>query len=234
MSRPFRLSRSNGPPMLPAVHLGRPLTAVALLALAASTGCAGNTQTAPPTERGTSAVSATVRSTSSAAPAPSGTSSAPGTTTGSSPAGFTSDQQVVIQAYGDAMASYERAATASDPFEPTFKNSFTPDALRELQIRIQQRKENGLSVRDAQSSKASIVYVAVELSATGATLATCEVDDRVVYRTADSSVVNDKVSTSRWTVRVVAPDGVWKIENRQQEQTWDGEELDECLDAEHS
>ena len=234
MSKHFSLSGSNDPPMLPPVHLGRPLTAVALLALAASMGCAGNPQTAAPTERGTSAVAATVRSTSTTASIPSGSSGVPGTTTGSSPAGFSSAQQAVMRAYGDAMASYQRAATASDPFEPAFKNSFTPEALRELQIRIQQRKENGLAVRDAPTSKASIAYVTVDLAVTGATLTTCEVDDRVVYKTSDGSVVNDKVSTSRWTVRVVAPDGVWKIENRQQEQTWDGEELDACLDAQHS
>jgi hypothetical protein len=214
---------------LPAVHLGRPLTAVALLALTASVGCSGNPDSAAPTERGTSAVPATVRSTLSTASTTSGTSGAPGTSTGSVGAGFSAEQQAVIDAHGQDMGAYHRAAAASTPNDPVFKNSFSIPFLKELQIRIQQRADNGHAVRDAQPSNARTEFVAVDVQVPTATLTTCEVDDRVVYRTADGSAVNAKVSTARWSVAMTYEDGVWKIAGRQQVQTWDGEEMEACL-----
>lgn len=228
------LSRPNDPLRLPAVHLGRPLTAVALLALIASVGCSGNSDSAAPIERGTSAVPATVRSTLSTASTTSGTSGAPGTTTGSVGAGYSSEQQAVIDAHGQDMGAYHRAAAASSPNDPEFKNSFSTQFLRELQIRIQQRADNGQAVRDAQPSNARTEYVAVDVQVTAATLTTCEVDDRVVYRTADGSAVNTNVSTARWSVAMTYEDGVWKIAGRQQVRAWDGQEMEACLAAPRS
>ena len=74
----------------------------------------------------------------------------------------------------------------------------------------------------------------VDVQATTATLTTCEVDDRVVYRTSDGSAVNTKVSTARWSVAMTYEDGVWKIAGRQQLQTWDGQEMEACLAAPRS
>ena len=67
-----------------------------------------------------------------------------------------------------------------------------------------------------------------------ATLTTCEVDDRVVFRLADGSAVNTKVTTARWTVAMTNEDGSWKVSGRQQAQTWDGEEMDACRGAQSS
>jgi len=229
-----RLRRPNGPHTLPAVRKGRPLTAVALLTLAAvGAGCSGHPESATPTERGTSSVPATVSSTLNTASTTSGTIGAPGTTTGTTPK-FSPEQQEVMAAHDRAMAAYQRAASSSDPFQAEFKSSFTPDALRELQIRIQQRKDNGLSVRDAEPSVARITYLTVDVSGADANLSTCEVDDRVVYKVADGSVLNAKVSTSRWTVRMSYADGIWRIANRQQDGTWDGEEMATCVGAKQS
>lgn len=234
MSRSKTLSRPNGPHSFAAVHRGRPLTAVALLALTALVGCSGNPESAAPTERGTSAVPATVRSTLPTAPTPSGTSGAPGTTTGTVGSRFSAEQQTVIDAHGEDMGAYQRAAAASSPNDAAFKKSFSNQFLKELQIRIQQRADNGQAVRDAQPSNARIEYVAVSVSAPTASLTTCEVDDRIVYRTADGSAVNAKVTTARWTVSMALEDGVWKIAGRQQVQTWDGQEMEACLAAPRS
>jgi len=234
MSRANVLSRPNDPRNFAAVHRGRSLTAVALLALTALVGCSGNPDSAAPTERGTSAVPATVRSTLSTASMPSGTSGAPGTTTGSIGAPFTAEQQTVIDAHGADMGAYQRAAAASSPNDAAFKSSFSNQFLKELQIRIQQRADNGQAVRDAQPSNARIEYVTVAVTAPTASLTTCEVDDRVVYRTADGSAVNTKVTTARWTVSMEYEDGVWKIAGRQPVQTWDGQEMEACLAAPRS
>lgn len=225
------LSDPHGTPRFPAVRPGRPLTAVALLTLAAAgAGCSGTSQSATSTDRGTSAAVATARSTPASDIESSGStvaSASEGTTSTSER--FGDEQRAVIVAYERAMSAYQSAASASNPFDPTFKDAFTPNALRELQIRIQQRSSSGQAVRDAQPSRARVAYIAVTVDASSATLTTCEVDDRVVYRTADGSVVNDHVSTARWTVAMTAPDGTWRIDNRQQDRTWDGEEMDACL-----
>lgn len=234
MSRGNPLSGPNDARRFAAVHRGRSLTAVALLALTALVGCSGNPESAAPTERGTSAVPATVRSTLPTASTPSGTSGAPGTTTGSADSHFSAEQQTVIDAHGVDMGAYQRAAAASSPNDAAFKKSFSNQFLKELQIRIQQRADNGQAVRDAQPSRARIEYVTVSVTAPTASLTTCEVDDRVVYRTADGSPVNAKVTTARWTVAMVYEDGVWKISGRQQAQTWDGQEMDACLAAPRS
>ena len=223
------LYRPNDPPSLPAMRMGRPLTAVALLALAASTGCAGNAQTATPTERGTNPVTATVRSTPTSPSTLGGTSSAPGTTSGATPTRFSLEQQAVIDAHDRGMSAYQQAASANNPADPTLKDSFAPQFLREVQIRIQQRVENGQSVRDAQPSRARISYVSVQVTPPTASLITCEVDDRVVYRVGDGSAVNTKVTTDRWSVAMTSEDGNWKVSGRHQVQTWDGEEMDTCL-----
>lgn len=152
-----------GPRNLPAVRKGRPLTAVALLTLAAvGAGCSGHPESATPTDRGTSSVPATVSSTLITA-STSGKSGAPGTTTGTTPPRFSADQQAVIDAHERGMRAYEAAATASNPSDPNLKDSFAPQFLRETQIRIQQRLENGQAVRDAQPSKARITYVTVNV-----------------------------------------------------------------------
>jgi len=226
---------SFGPPSLPGVRKGRPLTAVALLALAAvGAGCSGHPESATPSERGKSSVPATVSSTLSTAFSTSGSSGAPGTTSGTTPPRFSAEQQAVIEAHDRGMRAYQAAATASDPSDPALKDSFAPQFLRETQIRIQQRLENGQAVRDAQPSKARTSYVTVNVTPPTAALVTCEVDDRVVYRVADGTAVNAKVTTDRWSVAMTDEDGTWKISGRHQIQTWDGEEMDACLGAQSS
>jgi hypothetical protein len=228
------LRRPIGPHNLPAVRKGRPLTAVALLTLAAAgAGCSGHPESAAQTERGTSAVPTTVSSTLNTASTTSGARGAPGTTTGTA-LKFSADEQAVIDAYDEANRAYQRAASASNPSDPAFKAAFSAQFLHELQIRIQQRTDNGQAVRDAQPSQAQTSFIAVTVTPPTATITTCEVDDRVVYRIADGTAVNTKVTTARWTVAMSNEDGTWKVAGRQQAQTWDGEELDACRGVQQS
>lgn len=223
-----------GPRNLPAVRKGRPLTAVALLTLAAvGAGCSGHPESATPTERGTSSVPATVSSTLNTA-STSGKSGAPGTTSGTTPPRFSADQQAVMDAYVGGGRAYDSAAAASNPSDPALTASYSEQYLRQLQILISQRKESGQAVRDAQPSRARTEFVSVTVTSPTASLVTCEVDDHVVYRVTDGSVVNDKIATSRWSVAMSYDGGLWKIDGRHETQTWDGEVMDACLGAQQS
>ncbi len=225
----------NDPPNFPSVRMGRPLkAAVALLTLATAVSCSGHPDSAATSNPGTSAVPATDRSTPATVTTTRGPASAPGTTTGTTPGVLTADQQAVINAHDLGMAAYEQAASASNPGDPALKDLFAPTFLHEVQIRVQQRKDNGQAVRDAQPSRSRIEYVSVQIVPPTASLVTCEVDDRVVYRVADGSPVNSTVSTGRWGVAMTAEDGSWKIAGRHQLQTWDGEVMDQCLGAPQS
>ncbi len=231
------MSRPNDPPSFLAVYPRRPLTAVVLLALAAAVGCSGPSPSATSTDSGTSAVTTADRSTPSTTSSSSGTSHVPDTAagrTGSTPPTFAAEQQAVIDAYAQANNAYEQAAASSNPTDPAFIAAYAPQYRHELQIQIQQRTDNGQAVRDAQPSKARISYVAVHVTPLSASLITCEVDDRVVYRVADGSAVNTSVETDRWSSSMTSDGGTWKLEGRHQVKTWDGEEMDACLSVPQS
>lgn len=230
MSRSKTLSRPNGPPSFAAVHRGRSLTAVALLALTAVVGCSGNPDSAAPTERGTSAVPATVRSTLPTASMPSGTSGAPGTTTGTI-AGFSSDQQAVIAGHDAAIKAIDEARAKSDPNDPALATVLAHDMLRDTRIDIDQRTKQGMASKRPTDSKSRIEYLTVSIDGTTAALTTCEVDDAIAYRVADGSIVNDKVTTGRWAVSMSQLDGVWQLAGRQRQASWPGEEMDACRGA---
>lgn len=231
------MSRPNDPHSFLAVYPRPPLTAVVLLALAAAVGCSGPSPSATSTDSGTSAVTTADRSTPSTTSPSSGTSHVPEASagsTGSTPPTFAADQQAVIDAYAQANRAYQQAAASANPSLAAFVASFTPEFLRELQIRIQQRTDNGQAVRDAQPSKSRTSFVSATVSDPTAVVVTCEVDDRVVYRISDGTAVNAKVTTARWRVSMSNDGGTWKVAGRQQDQTWDGEEMDVCVGAPQS
>jgi len=224
-----RLHRPNGPPSLPAMRMGRPLTAVALLAFAASTGCAGNAQEATPTERVTTAVSAPVQSTLTPGSISSGTSTAPGSVpTTAPPTGYSTEQQAVIAAHDQAIKGIDSARAKSDPADATLPSLLSHDMLRDVKIDIDQRTKQGIATRRPDPSDSRIEYLKVSVDGTDATVSTCEIDDAVAYRISDGSIVNDKVTTSSWSIAMALEDGVWKLAGRHQIQTWRGKEMDTC------
>lgn len=210
------------------MHLGRPLTAVALLTLTALVGCSATPESATPTERGTSAVPTTVRSTSPTTPTSSGASIAPDTTVGAS---FSSDQLAVIDAHAAAIAAIDSARAKADPNDPALPTVLAHDMLRDTRIDIDQRTRQGIGSRRPDGSRSRIVVLAVSIDGPSAILTTCEVDDAVAYRVADGSIVNDKVATAKWGVAMTRAGGEWKLAGRQQQATWPGEEMDVCRAA---
>lgn len=230
MSRSNTLSRPNDPRSFAAVHPGRSLTAVALLALTALVGCSGNPDSAAPTERGTSAVPATARSTLPTSSMPSGTSGAPGTTTASTDR-FSSDQRAVIAGHDAAIKAIDTARAKSDPNDSALAMVLSHDMLRDTRIDIDQRTKQGMASKRPENTKSRIEYLSVSIDGTTASATTCEVDDAVAYRIADGSIVNDKVTTARWGISMSLVDGVWQLSGRHQQTSWPGEEMDACRGA---
>lgn len=226
------LSGPNGPPTFLGVRVGRPSAVVALLVIAFTVGCSGTPESATSTKPGSTAATATDPSNATSSTSANVATTAPGTTVPGS--GFSAEQQTVIAAHDRGMKAYASAATASNPQDPALKSAFAPEFLRQVQIRIDQRTQNGQAVRDAQPSQSRTVYLAVTVSGGTASMTTCEVDDRVVYRIADGSVVNAKVTTGRWSVSMTDDGSGWKIGGRTEVQTWGGEELDSCVASSQS
>ncbi len=161
---------------------------------------------------------------------PSGTSGAPGTTTGTI-AGFSSDQRAVIAGHDAAIEAIDEARAKSDPNDPALAAVLAHDMLRDTRIDIDQRTKQGMASRRPVDSKSRIEYLSVSIDGTTAALTTCEVDDAVAYRVSDGSIVNDKVTTGRWTVSMSQLDGVWQLAGRHQQASWPGEEMDACRGA---
>lgn len=216
--------------MLPVVLPGIRSLTPAVLVLVAAASCSGESQTYFHDGGGTSIYAAGSAQFGSES-IPVETLADRGTMIDAADSSSLAEHQDVLAAHDRSIAAYQRAASASDPSDAEFKRLFTPEALKELQIRIQQRKDNGVSVRGAEPSVSRIQYLAVVVTGADATLTTCEVDDRIVYRIDDGSVLNDEVTTSRWTVQMSLADGTWMVSKRQETQTWDGEEMATCVSA---
>ncbi len=163
---------------------------------------------------------------------------APSTTIASGPSGtsrsstpWSADQQQVIDGYRAFDVADREAAATSDQNYAGLAAHADGDYLLNEKASMFQRKSAGLAVRRGDPSLNEIIPLDVKIVGSGAVIVSCDVNNDVVFRTADGSVVNADTSTDRFQTQVSLRDGSWKVISRQQVQTWAGSEESKCVAA---
>jgi hypothetical protein len=77
----------------------------------------------------------------------------------------------------------------------------------------QQDREDGTAVRESAKGHRGLLLTSVVPSAAVVTGTYCFFDDSVTYRVADGDTVNDDVSVSHGTIRLVYSGDLWKIDD---------------------
>lgn len=136
----------------------------------------------------------------------------------------------MIDAYSAHLASYREAALTSDSMSEALSATTTGELLTTIRRTLVLRSDDGVASRPASPSIAKVEVVDVSIDGVEAHLRLCAVDDAVVFRVSDGSILDDDVSTSRTAVHVVEEDGVWKVAAAERiGEKYVGEEMVRCL-----
>lgn len=137
--------------------------------------------------------------------------------------GTSADQQVIIDAYLNAMAAFDQAtADPPNPDHPALAATTIDPVLTQVRNLAASWKGFGQALRYPPNSVHKITPLTVQIDGETATIETCNVDDGVLYEPATGRVVNDKVSTAHDRATMKRVDGVWKLSTREQVQKWEG------------
>lgn len=207
--------------------------AVIAVLLAAAAGCSGSTTsvtppapltTVSPPTAGTTTATSTVGSTV-------GTVTTPTDHAGTTVAGgWTASQQPLIDAYKSYVEAYRQAAMSSDASSASLAATSSGALLTTVKRELTQRKAAGIATKSPTNSMAATQIVSVTVSGSSGDIASCEVDDTVIYHVADGSIVNADVGTVRYAARLELQDGTWKVVARNQVgNILPGEEMQTCL-----
>jgi len=178
--------------------------AASVLAVAVFAGCADG---GIPDEESGGSTSTTARRTTSAVDA---------TTT----TAIASDVVARYQAFWDAR--FQANTEPVNPDHPGLSEYATGAQLENVRAETAKRKEDGLAFRrPEQPVSQSRVRIATQ-EADRATLQECVVNDGVVYRVSDGSIVDDEVVTHSVEAVMVLVDGAWKLESARLVQRWEG------------
>jgi hypothetical protein len=153
---------------------------------------------------------------------------APGTATPATavPGKWNAAQQAAIDTYLAFNAAYRKAA--STPTQAGMDDYATAEILAASKLLIVQRQDVGLMMRPAASPINKIEPISVDVRPAEVVVTTCEVNNDLIVRIADGTVVNDKTSTVRWAITLVPVNGKSKVVGREQVRSWDGVEEEAC------
>jgi hypothetical protein len=124
-------------------------------------------------------------------------------------------------AYWDA---FERAS--AEPVDPTSRDLLdrvTGDQARLVVRNLEEMQTSGQAARRPANSQSRHQVSATELQADGSVrIIDCQVDDTVVYDTANGAVVNDAVVTSLISATMVQDGTTWKVALAERTKKWPG------------
>jgi hypothetical protein len=194
--------------------------AASLALVAVAAGCRSSDVAISPTTT-TSVTKAPPRS-APVGTSPSGTTDpvgtavpAPGGTAGL-PTGDEAQIREVLKGY------WVQRLAANSPPNPDyvpFVSLLTGDRLQREVLDLQKERARGEAMRLPANSQSMSRTLRVDIDGDAAVAQECDVDDAVLYRVADGSVLNQDVVTQRREVHLQRVDGSWKIS--------EGAELDE-------
>lgn len=156
----------------------------------------------------------------SAAPTTTTTTSTTSTTVPTTPT--TSAEDAVKQAYLDYWAMIDRLGAAPDPDDPELRSRAVDPVLSAVREDMSTRRAQGRTTRIPPNSKYVHRIQSVAVDGTTASVVDCFLDDRVQFA-SDGAVLNDNVSTTRSTGRLLLRDQAWLVSSVQNEKLGDGE-----------
>jgi hypothetical protein len=162
-------------------------------------------------------------------PAPAPTTSAAVTTT-TSRYKWTPEQQAVVDAYVGFDRAFHNAYSAPT-LDLTELARYSAGQLFENNkiMLMDARDVQGYRSRPGPQNLAQVVVYQVDEKDGRRYARVCVVDDEVVFRTQDGSILNDKVETRRIGAQIERVDGQYKVTGKETVQTWPGAELATCL-----
>ena len=169
---------------------------------------------------------------------PPGTDPPPPTST-TSPAGrpprtavtptWTPEEQAVVDAYLGFTRAFHEASAQGNPDHPDLRRFSTGDVLKFNTQEIAVDRANGERSRDGDQRLAVTAVLRVNISGAAAAVAVCEVNDFVVYRVADGTVMNDRVITQRRIGHLQRNDQGWQVDaDNPDGGEWAGDQLEAC------
>ena len=133
------------------------------------------------------------------------------------------DEQAVTDRYLAFWAARAEAnANPPNPDHPRLADLATGAQLANVIAETTERRDQGLALRPASPSVAERHVEVISIDGDRAELNDCSVNDGVVYRVSDGSVVDDSVVTRNVAATMVRVDGQWRLESARVLQFWEG------------
>jgi hypothetical protein len=141
---------------------------------------------------------------------------------------WTTEQRQVLAAYDEFRENFRSATRDPARGDRVLAERTTGVQLRADQGEIARLRSMGFATRPALDSLNRTEAVSVSFDELGATAVECILDNDVIFRVVDGSVVNDATSTRKVEARLVRVDGVWRVGGNAEKQKWAGSEMHQC------
>jgi len=210
----------------PAAKLG--LVAVGLLLVMG--GCSGSDTASTPSNSGgsttTSPVEATTSTRSSTTSTTSTSTSTVSSSTSSTPSGgggtSVEEQEVIDRYVGYWDARFDANSGTPNPQDPALAEYAVDPQLAAVRAETQKNFYDGLAFRQRKDPANFRRVKVVSLEGDKAVVQECFVDDGLVVRRDDGTVVNDNIATHSVKGDLVRVDGKWRLSQAQLVQRWEG------------
>jgi hypothetical protein len=192
-----------------------------VLALAGCVGCGDDDSR--PVDDGAGGGSVREATTSTERDSESGTTTtAAEPTSTSAPSGSGTVEEEIVARYKAFWEARFAANSPPDPDDPALRKYGTGEALDQIVAEAQANEDAGVEFRPNDDPVGIQRIDVINVEGDRATVQECVVDDGLVVRQSDGSVVNDVVATHNKEGQMRRVDGEWRLASLRVVQRWEG------------